>query len=363
MTSLSSFAEKATNTGGWTWKVSTNKVTWTENCCLLHGIRPDEFDGEFETVMGFIHPEDSDNVQGEIEKLLSDKKSQPFEYRIITPDKTVKTIRGFNELIFDDQGDISEITGMLFDISEQLKMEEALRESKERWRSLTETSPDHILTLGSDLKIQFANFASPGLTVKDLIGTYLYQYVEGVEKQNEIKSVLENVIKTGEKNRYETEYRLSCGDVIYYESSVVPRGQEGSHKTIGLTVCSRDITPRKLVEQDLKNSQNQLRRLTARLIEVEEDEKKRLSQELHDRVGQNLSVLGINLGIVKSQLPPGSVPELNERLTDSQKMVEEAVEITRDIMSELRPEILDEYGLQAALRWYSKNFPNVPASR
>ncbi len=83
---------------------------------------------------------------------------------------------------------------------------DTLVESEARWRSLTETSPDHILTLDSNLNIQFANFAAPGLTVKELIGTPLYQYIEEKEKQDEVKGILKSVLRTGEQKTYETVF-------------------------------------------------------------------------------------------------------------------------------------------------------------
>ena len=101
----------------------------------------------------------------------------------------------------------------------------------------------------------------------------------------------------------------------------------------------------------------QLRALTARLAEAEEAERRRLARELHDRVGQSLTALSINLNIIGSQLPRGaSAAQARLRLADSQRLVEETVEHTRDVMADLRPAVLDDYGLLAALRWYAGRF-------
>jgi PAS domain S-box-containing protein len=132
------------------------------------------------------------------------------------------------------------------EIAERKQAEVALRASEGLWRSLTETSPDHILTLDADLNIEFANFASPGLTVEDLIGTPLYTYVDK-ERRDEIRAILESVLKTGEPTAYETKYALPDDGIIYYESRVTPRILHGDK--VGLTVSARDITSRKDVEQ------------------------------------------------------------------------------------------------------------------
>jgi len=135
------------------------------------------------------------------------------------------------------------------------KDSDALLESEARWRSLTESSPDHIFILDNELNIQFANFALPGLTVTDLIGTLFFQYVEGKEKQKKVKETLEIALRTGDQQSYETEYLTPDGHTIYYESTVTPRILEGSTDIVGLTVTSRNITERKQAEQNLLASE------------------------------------------------------------------------------------------------------------
>jgi PAS domain S-box-containing protein len=100
----------------------------------------------------------------------------------------------------------------------------------------------------------------------------------------------------------------------------------------------------------------QLRALTSRLAEVEEVERRQVAQDLHDQVGQTLSVLGINLSFLRAQLPEALLQTLGPHLDDSMKLVEQTIDRTRDVMADLRPPVLDDYGLVAALRWYSTQF-------
>jgi len=117
-----------------------------------------------------------------------------------------------------------------------------------------------------------------------------------------------------------------------------------------------EIAERKQAEEELRQSDKELRTLSARLQEVEEAERKRLSRELHDQVGQNLTALNINLNILKSQMPAEVSEKVGGRLSDSIELVEETTERIRDVMADLRPEVLDDYGLVAALRWYGERF-------
>jgi len=143
---------------------------------------------------------------------------------------------------------------------------DALLESEARWRSLTETSPDHILTLDNSLKIQFANFASPGLTVDDLIGTPICQYIENKEEQDEAKAILESVLRTGEQKSYQTTFQIPDEGTLYYETKAVPRKVEGSKDISGLTLSSRDITKNKQAEESLRKLSSAVKQSPASVV-------------------------------------------------------------------------------------------------
>ena len=108
--------------------------------------------------------------------------------------------------------------------------------------------------------------------------------------------------------------------------------------------------------QSLKERQAQLKELNTRLSEVEEAERKRLANELHDQVGQNLSAINLSLNLIRSQLPPKEIGKLGEHVDDTLGLLEETIQSIRSIMTELRPSILDDYGLSSALRWLGEQF-------
>jgi signal transduction histidine kinase len=118
----------------------------------------------------------------------------------------------------------------------------------------------------------------------------------------------------------------------------------------------QEIKERNRMEKALRKSEKQLRALAARIQEVQETERKYLAQELHDRVGQSLSALNLNLNIITSHLSNESNTKIGARLQDSMSLVEETTVHIRDVMSELHPQVLDDYGLLAALRWYCERF-------
>ena len=97
-------------------------------------------------------------------------------------------------------------------------------------------------------------------------------------------------------------------------------------------------------------------RFATRVAEVQEAERRALASVLHDLVGQKLTALSINLNIVKNQLLPNQTAQLGVSLENSLTLVEETTETIRDVMADLRPAVLDDFGLAAALRWYADQF-------
>jgi PAS domain S-box-containing protein len=212
------------------------------------GYAPEDVIGK--AIAGFIHPDDlPDMARAFDEAIRGLDVTPPVEARFRHRDGSWRILESICSRLVEGAATAAGIVVNARDVTGRNQAEQELRESEARWRSLTENSPDHILTLDTDLNIQFANFASPGLTVQDLIGTPLYNYVQE-ERRSEIKGILESVLETGEPARYETEYDTPDGGKIYYESYVVPRVL--ADQVIGLTVNARDITERKLAERAVR---------------------------------------------------------------------------------------------------------------
>ncbi|MDQ2711479.1 MAG: MCP four helix bundle domain-containing protein [Acidobacteriota bacterium] len=97
-----------------------------------------------------------------------------------------------------------------------------------------------------------------------------------------------------------------------------------------------------------------LRDLSARLVEVQETERRALSRELHDEVGQALSALLLALGNVAAMISPDENPEARNQLLDTRRVAEKTVAVVRDMSLLLRPSMLDDLGLIPALEWQAR---------
>jgi len=130
----------------------------------------------------------------------------------------------------------------------------------------------------------------------------------------------------------------------------------------GFVKMTRDMTERRQSEESLREQRTLLTKaagdllaLTRRLVEAEEAERRRLARELHDRVGQNLSALAFNLDVALGALGD-SHPEVGARLSDSVNLVQGTLQSIESVMADLRPPLLEEYGLGAALGRHVEEF-------
>ena len=148
------------------------------------------------------------------------------------------------------------------------------------------------------------------------------------------------------------EYRLLArdGSVLWFrdEAKVVTDEMGGKPFIQGLLV---DITRNKLAEQALEGSQDELRKLSAHQETIKERERTRIAQEIHDELGGLLTGINayISVAIERSEAAGGLPDPL---LVEACKLVKNAMETVRKVITDLRPSVLDHLGIWAALEWY-----------
>ncbi|MGH9337539.1 MAG: histidine kinase, partial [Vicinamibacteria bacterium] len=154
----------------------------------------------------------------------------------------------------------------------------------------------------------------------------------------------------------------------FYEAHYSPLRSESGEVVGGLCVV-RDITDRKLAEEALMQSeehhrelfrqaqemQDSLRALSLEVLRVQEDERKRISRDLHDEVGQALTAIQMNLEILKKRPSEDDTPT-PKRMADTQDLVARTIETVHRFCRDLRPAMLDDLGLVPTLKWYTKTF-------
>jgi signal transduction histidine kinase len=139
---------------------------------------------------------------------------------------------------------------------------------------------------------------------------------------------------------------LVCGTVWSLASS----------RTRAVSIAAEMTRDLRASERELRALNGQLQALSRRLVDVQESDRREFARELHDRVGQNLTALSISLDILKSQLPPDAGAAVHARLQDAATLLESTAERIENVMSDICPPMLDDYGLLPAMQWYAKEF-------
>jgi PAS domain S-box-containing protein len=336
----------------------------TENVKQVTGYEPREFIENSSFWIDHVHPEDRQRILNDLPRIF-EQESYIYEYRFLFRDGNYRWVRDDMKLIRDEFGNPIEIIGYWIDITERKRAEETLQESEERFRLAFENANTGVCLVDLEGNLTRVNAKMceifgytreelERMTVNDIA------YPEDIDKSPEfIQKTLQGEIDRG---TFEKRYFHKKGHVVTCQvSSSLVRNAEGA--PLYFISHLNDITHRKQAEKERERlfeqaraSHERLQSLSRRLVEVQEAERRDLVRKLHDEVGQNLTAMSINLNIIRSQLDGEMSTKIVPRLDDSMKLVEGTVERIRDVMAELRPPVLDDYGLTAALHWYSKRF-------
>lgn len=239
------------------------------------------------------------------------------------------------------------------------KMTEDLRRttvSKDFYDSIIESMSDSLIVVGPDAKIRSVNQTTCAMLEyreDELIGNDINVILPAGEPPFR-PSDLEKLIKEATVADQETAYATRSGKRIPMHLSLsVLKNKDG--KVEGAVCIAKDITERKQAEEILRKSERELHYLSSRLLTAQERERKRLSRELHDELGQSLMVLKLKLRSIREGLPPDQ-DTLREECDEGFEYINEITESVRRLSRDLSPAILEDLGLSAAIRWLAEAF-------
>jgi len=230
--------------------------------------------------------------------------------------------------------------------------ETALADAARKWQATFDAISDPICLIDIQGKILQCNRAMASFVsqpVEEIVGNNCWEVVHGTTTPIDACPIL----RMRRSLRRETQV-LALGD-CWIEVSVDPI-LDDSGGLLGAVHILSDITVRKRAEVEIVRKSDQLWALAARLAEVEEAERQHLARVLHDQVCQGLTALGLTLTLLQTQMPRKTAAALRGRLADALTLVEQTGETIRNVMADLRPPMLDDYGLLSALHWFGLEF-------
>lgn len=246
-------------------------------------------------------------------------------------------------------GTRSFVVGVGTDLRRFEEAEAALRESEERFRTIFDSAPTGIVIMNASAGIQVANtafYSMTGYTARQLRSRSFFDLLD--PEYHHLEARFRDAVARNEPLQYGLQAELVQRDGRRIWVSLTTNLMRMSAGDDQFVVMMENITKRKHAELRLEEYARQLKALSGRLLDVQEEERRHIARELHDEVGQALTAVKINL----ESLGAREGLRDNSALQDSVAEVSRVLDQVRDLSLDLRPAMLDRLGLVPALRNY-----------
>jgi PAS domain S-box-containing protein len=242
---------------------------------------------------------------------------------------------------------VQEVVGAVVtfvDISERKRVEEELRALNAALENAVE-GISLIDAQGRYLTVNRAAAALHGYLPEELVGTSW----QAILHPTSLEKAMASYQRMLDEGRAEVEVLAVRKDgSTFWRQDVKVRAHDQHEKWVGHYSFTKDVTERKGAQVALSDYADRLQVLSRRVVEVQEEERRHLARELHDEIGQTLTAIGINLQSIGRSCGAAVLPRLEECIG----VVNGAIQQVRRLSLDLRPPMLDDLGLVAALRWY-----------
>lgn len=342
------------------WDVDQLITSWSDQAEAIFGWSRKEVLGKSVEKLNLVYGEDVNHVTSVFDELSTGKRNN---LKVVNRNNTktgrIITCEWYNSVLKDDDGKIISCMSLVQDITEKKKAEETLALNEQQLDLIYNSGADILFLLSVEpnerykfITINNAFKNSTGLTSDQILN----RYVDEVIPDPSLKLVLKKY-----KEAIQTRKTLHWEEVTEYPAgtkiglvSVTPI-YDANGVCIRLVGSVHDITENKRVEAELKEKNEQLRSLSAHLQEVREEERANIAREIHDELGERLTGIRLDISWIESQLA-GAGQQVSSKFPGLIQLVDDTIKTVRKISTELRPSILDDFGLEDALEWQAAEF-------
>jgi PAS domain S-box-containing protein len=346
-------AQQLAHIGSLELDIETKKEIWSNEIYRILGLRQEEIEPSQEGLLSFIHPDDIGFVRTNIEHGRREHRDMSFYTRIIRKDGTVRHVHFESKFEFDKYHKPLKLHGILQDLTEKVLADIEKEFERQNVAALINNTRDMIWSVDKDFKLITSNQSfdhvlkvlSPRKPVTR--GSNILESGFSDEMLAKWRTFYKRAL-AGETFTILEHYNSAWSEISFYP---IRKGVD----IVGTACYSRDITESKKTEQEILQKNEQLKSLTSHLHHIREEERKSISREIHDELGQQLTALKMDIDwVMHKQNNPGS--ETHEKLEEMLQMSDTIINTIRRISADLRPAIIDDLGLIAALEWKCSDF-------
>lgn len=343
-------AEQLANLGSWEYNIERQSFVWSDHFYRMLGLVPGPRHVPLAEACRTLHPDDREPVCRAAETLLSGAQSFENEARFVLPDGRTRIFHSRGIAVLDQTGAVRSIRGMSQDVTERKNEEDRLRKSEALLAQAEE-----IADLGSwefDLKTRRSVLSSQlfRLFAADPDTPFTEEQYWGMvhpSDRERAQQISERAVNEARPYEYIARCRRADGRVRTHITRGLPVVGPGGHvdRIIGVV---QDIT-------EQARSEEVLRRLSQKLLRARDEERRHTARELHESAGQTLAALKMTMARIREALP-GRAARARSLLDSSVQLAEAAIREIRTVSYLMHPPMLDEAGLDSALRWYVRGF-------
>jgi PAS domain S-box-containing protein len=335
-------AQEVASLGSWEHDFESDATVWSDEMYRLFGVPPDTFEPTFDVIATFFPPEDRRRLENAMESVREGTDSFRLEHRLQPRDGPERWM--LTQAQRSAEG--GRVVGTTLDITELKETKQALEESEARAQAILNTTVDGIITIDAEGTIESFNQAAEaifGYDADEVIGENVKGLMPSPHHEQH-DDYLRNYHETGRKN------------IIGVGREVTGKRKDGATFPMDLAVSEVDLGDRTIFTGIVRDI-SERRRLEKEILNVSEQERRRIGQDLHDGLGQMLTGIGLLSQDVTRQLEE----EGHDRADDMAEITEhikEADQYARDLSHGLIPvdvEASDPSALAEALRRLSTN--------